>query len=133
MNIKEKMNYTKKSNGEVYLVLYVANKDATREGWHPTVVYMGKDGRVWAKPVEYFEERFTLVGEERPDVPDPAELPYHPACSHCGEDWDRWHAENGCPKKDTSISISKACYGTLYVLSGYGAAQLFNDILNALR
>lgn len=132
MNIKEKMNYTKNSNGDVYLVLYVANKDATKSGWHPTVVYMGKDGKVWAKPIEYFEERFTIVGEERPDVPDPAVVPPNPVCCECGEDWDREHTDIGCPKQRTSVSISRGWHSILYVLSAYGASQLLRDIIGEL-
>ena len=56
------------ANGGVYTIVTVANMDATRPGWHPTVVYEDAADRVWARPLTEFQQRFTRVApkEENP-------------------------------------------------------------------
>lgn len=56
--------YSNKRSGEVYTVITVANMDATRPGWEPTVVYEDSMERVWSRPLAYFINRFDPVAPE---------------------------------------------------------------------
>lgn len=38
-------------NGNTYTVLTVANADSIRDEYQPTVVYIGTNGKTWAKPL----------------------------------------------------------------------------------
>ena len=46
-------------NGNVYIVLVVANVGSERDEYPPTVVYRGANGLVWAKPLSNFLEKMT--------------------------------------------------------------------------
>lgn len=56
--------YTHISTGNKYLLLLIANSEATKEGWPLTSVYSDLEGNVWARPTEEFEAKYKEVKDE---------------------------------------------------------------------
>lgn len=50
--------------GHFFTIIRLANVDATRPGWPPTVVYEDRDERVWARPLEEFIKNATRVAPD---------------------------------------------------------------------
>lgn len=49
-------------NGNEYEVMYIANEHSERPDDFPmTVVYRGKDGRIWSRPLNEWLDRFTPI------------------------------------------------------------------------
>lgn len=46
-------------NGNEYEVILVANQHSDREDYPTTVVYSGKDGKIWSKTLEDFLSKMT--------------------------------------------------------------------------
>lgn len=48
-------------NGNVYTIIAIANESSKRIEYPPTVVYQGKNGLVWAKPLTNFINKMTRI------------------------------------------------------------------------
>lgn len=48
-------------NGNVYTIIAIANESSKRDEYPPTVVYQGKNGLVWAKPLTNFINKMTRI------------------------------------------------------------------------
>lgn len=49
-------------NGNEYEVLYIANEYSEQLDKYPvTVVYRGKNGRIWSRPLDKWFDSFTLI------------------------------------------------------------------------
>jgi hypothetical protein len=53
-------------NGGVYTVLHVTNTAVVREGHTPDVVYQGRNGNVWSRPLSDWHRSFTLAAAPQP-------------------------------------------------------------------
>jgi hypothetical protein len=51
----------KHHNGNIYEVLLIANENSDRAEYPITVVYVGVNGNIWAKPLDNFLEKMSLV------------------------------------------------------------------------
>lgn len=51
----------KHRNGNIYEVLLIANENSDRAEYPITVVYVGANGNIWAKSLDNFLEKMTLV------------------------------------------------------------------------
>lgn len=47
-----------KKTGNLYEVITVSNLNSTQPDFVPTVVYRGRDGAIWSRPVSEFIEKF---------------------------------------------------------------------------
>lgn len=47
-----------KESGEMYVLIGITNRAATREGWPVTACYVDRDGNLWSRPMSEFIERF---------------------------------------------------------------------------
>lgn len=54
-------SFYKHENGNKYMVLFVANKGSTRMDYPSTVIYIGKNLKIWAKTVDNFRTKMTKV------------------------------------------------------------------------
>lgn len=62
--LKENSQYIHEKTGNTYTVLMLANQHAEER---PTqVVYQSKDGRVWARPLTEFVNKFKLLEQVKP-------------------------------------------------------------------
>lgn len=57
-DLKAGIEWLHKSTGNLYEVVTVANLNSTKPDFVATVVYRGRDGAVWSRPVSEFIEKF---------------------------------------------------------------------------
>jgi hypothetical protein len=57
-DLKAGIEWLHKSTGNLYEVITVSNLNSTKPDFVPTVVYRGRDGAVWSRPVSEFIEKF---------------------------------------------------------------------------
>lgn len=51
----------KHENGNIYVVLHVTNTASSNPNYVPQVVYQGRNGNVWSRPLSEWNEKFILV------------------------------------------------------------------------
>jgi hypothetical protein len=70
-SIKSGKIYKHCSTGNVYTVLHLANTAVTRDGHPQTVVYLGANGNVWARPLTEFAQKFVRLYDGANKADDP--------------------------------------------------------------
>lgn len=60
--------YRHKRTHDLYTVITMANVDAKRIGWPPTVVYEDKHERVWSRPWSEFREKTDKVSPDEVNI-----------------------------------------------------------------
>ena len=62
--LKENSQYIHEKTGNTYTVLMLANQHS--EDWPTEVIYQSKYGRVWARPLKEFLNRFKPLEQVKP-------------------------------------------------------------------
>jgi len=66
-DLRAGVEWLHKSTGNLYEVITVANLNSTKPDFVATVVYRGRDGAVWSRPVSEFIEKFQPPLSDEPE------------------------------------------------------------------